>query len=99
MRDLLWALLTINSLYISYASLEVEIDERQNRIGFVNGDFIIGALFSIHETPRSYFGNAIRCGKLRDQYGMQRVEAALWTIGKINRFVGFLIRSLSLIHI
>lgn len=88
-NEILAALLMVNTLCTSYAGLELNIDESQNKVGFVTGDFIIGALFSIRHNAEFSFGQPMRCGKIRDQYGMQRVEAALWTINNINRFVIF----------
>ena len=49
----------------------------------VKGDFIIGALFSVHETPRGSKGTLV-CGPIRETYGIQRVETALITLDKIN---------------
>lgn len=49
----------------------------------VKGDFILGALFSVHETPRGSKGTLV-CGPIRETYGIQRVETALITLDKIN---------------
>ena len=54
-----------------------------------HGDLIIGALIPVHEQP-SYkdeelqFGSKRKCGIIRDQYGVQRVEALLYLLDKIN---------------
>ena len=51
----------------------------------VAGDFIVGALFALHQTPSgSLSGGALVCGSIREQYGIQRVEAALYTLDQIN---------------
>lgn len=55
---------------------------------FQNGDFIIGVLFPVHHVPdikQKKSSQAIRCGTIREQYGIQRVEATLQTVDKINR--------------
>ena len=54
-----------------------------NKVARVKGDFILGALFSVHETPRGEKGTLI-CGPIRETYGIQRVETALITLDKIN---------------
>ncbi|XP_065157823.1 metabotropic glutamate receptor 5-like [Atheta coriaria] len=54
----------------------------------INGNFMIGALFPIHHMPQSKQGRkqsyGIKCGEIREQYGIQRIEVALHTIDKIN---------------
>ncbi|XP_012276016.1 metabotropic glutamate receptor 1 isoform X2 [Orussus abietinus] len=50
----------------------------------IRGDLVIGALFSVHHTPRGGQG-ALVCGQIREVYGIQRVETALFTLDKINR--------------
>lgn len=47
----------------------------------VPGDLMIGALLPVHEQPN----DAERtCGTIRDQYGVQRVEALLYLLDKFN---------------
>lgn len=56
------------------------------------GDIMIGALLPVHEQPSysspdstTYVSQSRRvCGVIRDQYGVQRVEALLYTLDKIN---------------
>lgn len=50
----------------------------------VRGDFVIGALFSVHHQPSRGSQNALVCGTIRELYGIQRVETALWTLDQIN---------------
>lgn len=62
----------------------------QNKFTFVNGDFIIGALLPLHHRPSSRqnkvnYNNGIKCGTIREDYGIQRAEVALQTIDKINK--------------
>ncbi|CAL1534652.1 unnamed protein product [Lymnaea stagnalis] len=48
------------------------------------GDAIIGALFPLHEAPTQETAYTRQCGKIREHYGIQRVETMLMTIEKIN---------------
>lgn len=48
------------------------------------GDFMIGALVPVHEQPSLTSGSKKVCGLIRDQYGVQRVEALLYMLDKIN---------------
>jgi hypothetical protein len=53
------------------------------------GDLMIGVLLPIHEQP-DYKGVSLlsnekkRCGPIRDQYGIQRAEALLYLLDKLN---------------
>lgn len=49
----------------------------------IPGDFTIGALFRVHDPPSDH--GALVCGRIREQYGIQRIEAALMTLAKINQ--------------
>ncbi|XP_078618482.1 metabotropic glutamate receptor 1-like [Branchiostoma floridae x Branchiostoma japonicum] len=58
---------------------------RDRQVARMEGDLIIGALFSIHEKPRGPAGISAReCGDIREQYGIQRVEAMFQTLDRIN---------------
>nr|XP_055210169.1 metabotropic glutamate receptor 5-like isoform X1 [Gorilla gorilla gorilla] len=48
------------------------------------GDIIIGALFSVHHQPTVDKVHERKCGAVREQYGIQRVEAMLHTLERIN---------------
>ncbi|MFT7800288.1 metabotropic glutamate receptor 5-like [Arapaima gigas] len=48
------------------------------------GDLIIGALFSVHHQPPADKVHERKCGSVREQYGIQRVEAMLRTLDRIN---------------
>lgn len=57
------------------------------RSAFANGDFIIGVLLPVHEQPlteKKLSSHEMKCGKIREHYGIQRVEVAFQTIDKIN---------------
>ncbi|XP_071495537.1 metabotropic glutamate receptor 1-like [Diadema antillarum] len=52
----------------------------------MDGDLIIGALFSVHNIPpKKEQATARRCGEIREQYGIHRVEVMLHTLEKINK--------------
>ncbi|XP_050297132.1 metabotropic glutamate receptor 5-like isoform X2 [Anthonomus grandis grandis] len=54
---------------------------------YVGGDFIIGALYPLHYPPRKNHISSlgIKCGEIREQYGIQRVEVTLQTLDDINK--------------
>ena len=55
-----------------------------------SGDLMIGALIPVHEQPnfneneKLDGGSKRKCGVIRDQYGVQRVEALLYLLDKLN---------------
>ncbi|KAK6486525.1 metabotropic glutamate receptor 5-like [Huso huso] len=53
-------------------------------VAHVTGDIIIGALFSVHHQPPADKVHERKCGVIREQYGIQRVEAMLHTLDRIN---------------
>uniref|UniRef100_A0A8C6SQ54 Glutamate receptor, metabotropic 1a n=1 Tax=Neogobius melanostomus TaxID=47308 RepID=A0A8C6SQ54_9GOBI len=50
----------------------------------MDGDVIIGALFSVHHQPSAEKVADRKCGDVREQYGIQRVEAMFHTLDRIN---------------
>ncbi|XP_026142377.1 metabotropic glutamate receptor 1-like isoform X2 [Carassius auratus] len=50
----------------------------------MDGDIIIGALFSVHHQPAAEKVAERKCGEIREQYGIQRVEAMFYTLDRIN---------------
>ncbi len=50
----------------------------------MDGDIIIGALFSVHHQPAAERVAERKCGEIREQYGIQRVEAMFHTLDRIN---------------
>ena len=50
----------------------------------MDGDVIIGALFSVHHQPSAERVAERKCGEIREQYGIQRVEAMFHALDRIN---------------
>jgi hypothetical protein len=61
-------------------------EHEQERISaLLKGDCIIGALFSVHHQPKQKrAGNTLKCGRVREMYGIQRIEVTFQTIDRIN---------------
>ena len=66
------------------------------------GDLMIGALVPVHEQPSfedneySPDGSRRKCGIIRDQYGVQRVEALLFILDKINKNISNILPGIKL---
>ncbi|XP_010901775.2 metabotropic glutamate receptor 1 isoform X2 [Esox lucius] len=80
--------LFFNVLVLSYKS---NIYERSavpraapRSVARMDGDVIIGALFSVHHQPSAEKVADRKCGEVREQYGIQRVEAMFHTLDRIN---------------
>ncbi|KAK1170816.1 metabotropic glutamate receptor 1-like isoform X1 [Acipenser oxyrinchus oxyrinchus] len=56
----------------------------QRAVARLDGDIIIGALFSVHHQPPAEKVPERKCGEVREQYGIQRVEAMFHTLDMIN---------------
>ncbi|MBN3274477.1 GRM1 protein, partial [Polyodon spathula] len=56
----------------------------QRSVARLDGDIIIGALFSVHHQPPAEKVPERKCGEVREQYGIQRVEAMFHTLDRIN---------------
>uniref|UniRef100_A0AAQ6A2F8 Metabotropic glutamate receptor 1 n=1 Tax=Amphiprion ocellaris TaxID=80972 RepID=A0AAQ6A2F8_AMPOC len=75
-----------NSLSSSI-SLGVGVNAQNNErrvLAHIPGDIIIGALFSVHHQPPADKVHERKCGAVREQYGIQRVEAMMHTLDRIN---------------
>ena len=48
------------------------------------GELVVGALFPMHHAPTTKEAHTRRCNEIREQYGIQRAEAAFMTIDQIN---------------
>ncbi|XP_065146786.1 glutamate receptor, metabotropic 5a [Paramisgurnus dabryanus] len=64
-------------------SVKAQASERRV-LAHIPGDIIIGALFSVHHQPPADKVHERKCGAVREQYGIQRVEAMMHTLDRIN---------------
>uniref|UniRef100_A0A8C4REN7 Receptor ligand binding region domain-containing protein n=1 Tax=Erpetoichthys calabaricus TaxID=27687 RepID=A0A8C4REN7_ERPCA len=62
----------------------VTMGSSQRSVARMDGDIIIGALFSVHHQPPADKVPERKCGEVREQYGIQRVEAMFHTLDRIN---------------
>ncbi|KAK2856206.1 hypothetical protein Q5P01_004941 [Channa striata] len=78
-------------LVLSHSSSSSSIHQRSavprassRSVARMDGDVIIGALFSVHHQPSAEKVAERKCGDVREQYGIQRVEAMFHTLDRIN---------------
>ncbi|XP_066156356.1 metabotropic glutamate receptor 5-like isoform X2 [Euwallacea fornicatus] len=64
----------------------IENGTNKRTAAFINGNFVFGALFPLHHQPSSKKNHLarIKCGHIRELYGIQRVEATFQTLDEIN---------------
>ena len=82
MKQLLKLFVLLNILFLMY----INCNQQKRKITHISGDLMIGALLPVHEQPNDTDQTSSRrkCGAIRDQYGVQRVEALLYMLDKIN---------------
>ncbi|KAM9390651.1 metabotropic glutamate receptor 5-like, partial [Salvelinus alpinus] len=66
-----------------HVGVKAQANERRV-LAHIPGDIIIGALFSVHHQPPADKVHERKCGAVREQYGIQRVEAMMHTLDLIN---------------
>ncbi|XP_061755356.1 metabotropic glutamate receptor 5-like [Nerophis ophidion] len=76
-------LLAISALLVAELGVNGQNNERRV-LAHIPGDIIIGALFSVHHQPPADKVHERKCGAVREQYGIQRVEAMMHTLDRIN---------------
>ncbi|XP_061818850.1 glutamate receptor, metabotropic 5a [Nerophis lumbriciformis] len=76
-------LLAISVLLVAEFRVNGQNNERRV-LAHIPGDVIIGALFSVHHQPPADKVHERKCGAVREQYGIQRVEAMMHTLDRIN---------------
>ncbi|XP_028429780.1 metabotropic glutamate receptor 5 [Perca flavescens] len=79
---MLWLLLVLSIWVGSYQADSAQSERRV--VAHIPGDIIIGALFSVHHQPPADKVHERKCGAVREQYGIQRVEAMMHTLDRIN---------------
>lgn len=76
----------ISLFFLTHMISQVIVSERRvKRTATIPGDIMIGALFSVHHSPAQKQAQTRTCGEVREQYGIQRVEASFQTIDEINK--------------
>ncbi|XP_029957643.1 glutamate receptor, metabotropic 5a [Salarias fasciatus] len=68
---------------MDHVGVKAQNNERRV-LAHIPGDIIIGALFSVHHQPPADKVHERKCGAVREQYGIQRVEAMMHTLDRIN---------------
>lgn len=56
----------------------------RHTVASIPGDLVLGVLVPVHERPSPKQAQTRTCGTVREQYGIQRVEAAMRIIDLIN---------------
>ncbi|XP_076026854.1 glutamate receptor, metabotropic 5a [Genypterus blacodes] len=78
-------LLALHVLLGATGQVGVKAQANERRVlAYIPGDVIIGALFSVHHQPPADKVHERKCGAVREQYGIQRVEAMMHTLDRIN---------------
>uniref|UniRef100_A0A674MP34 Metabotropic glutamate receptor 5 n=1 Tax=Takifugu rubripes TaxID=31033 RepID=A0A674MP34_TAKRU len=75
-------LLLVLSVWVGHYQATQSSERRV--VAHIPGDIIIGALFSVHHQPPADKVHERKCGAVREQYGIQRVEAMMHTLDRIN---------------
>ena len=63
-------------------SLSAQVSRRV--VAAIPGDLVVGALFPVHYAPVLKQAHTRQCAQIREQYGIQRIEASFLTIDTIN---------------
>ncbi|XP_029025994.1 metabotropic glutamate receptor 5b [Betta splendens] len=77
-------LLLVLSLWVGPDKADTAQSNERRVVAHIPGDIIIGALFSVHHQPPADKVHERKCGAVREQYGIQRVEAMMHTLDRIN---------------
>lgn len=82
-----WLLLLLLLLFVGQQLMSVlallQVPNRHT-VASLPGDLVMGILVPVHERPSPKQAQTRTCGAVREQYGIQRVEAAFRTIDFIN---------------
>uniref|UniRef100_A0AAX7SRB7 Metabotropic glutamate receptor 5 n=1 Tax=Astatotilapia calliptera TaxID=8154 RepID=A0AAX7SRB7_ASTCA len=78
-----WLLLVL-SIWLGPNQADSAQSNERRVVAHMPGDIIIGALFSVHHQPPADKVHERKCGAVREQYGIQRVEAMMHTLDRIN---------------
>ncbi|XP_061575217.1 metabotropic glutamate receptor 5b [Cololabis saira] len=83
-------LLLVLSIWVGVDQIDSAQSNERRVVAHLSGDIIIGALFSVHHQPPADKVHERKCGAVREQYGIQRVEAMMYTLDRINADVHIL---------
>lgn len=77
-------------LLACFLQLSINRAEKDDRlVAYIDGRFVIGVLLPVHYQPdatqKKIIQGGIQCGKIREDYGVQRVEVVFHTIDNINK--------------
>ncbi|KAF3692885.1 Metabotropic glutamate receptor 5 [Channa argus] len=72
------------SIWVGLYQADSAQSSERRVVAHIPGDIIIGALFSVHHQPPADKVHERKCGAVREQYGIQRVEAMMHTLDRIN---------------
>ncbi|KAF0299253.1 Metabotropic glutamate receptor 3 [Amphibalanus amphitrite] len=64
-------------------ALPSPLENTEPRVVRLEGDLTFGGLFPMHEHISR--GDQAHCGKIKQEKGIQRLEAMLWAVDEINR--------------
>ncbi|XP_029922586.1 metabotropic glutamate receptor 5b isoform X2 [Myripristis murdjan] len=78
-----WLLLAL-PIWVGPEQADSAQSNERRVVAHIPGDIIIGALFSVHHQPPADKVHERKCGSVREQYGIQRVEAMMHTLDRIN---------------
>lgn len=82
--ELKWVLPMLATLLSCWPVL-VHTQWEQRKTAILDGDLTIGYLFSMHEQPDQKSAHMRNCGRIWEEYGIQRAEATFQTIHQINQ--------------
>uniref|UniRef100_A0AAV2JDI8 Metabotropic glutamate receptor 5 n=1 Tax=Knipowitschia caucasica TaxID=637954 RepID=A0AAV2JDI8_KNICA len=79
-----WTMVLLLGSDLNPAAVSAQSNAQRRVLAHMPGDVIIGALFSVHHQPPADKVHERKCGAVREQYGIQRVEAMMHTLDRIN---------------
>ena len=78
-----WPLLALLAAALCGSVALSQSDGQEPRVVRLEGDLTFGGLFPMHEHVSR--GDQAHCGKIKQEKGIQRLEAMLWAVDEINR--------------
>lgn len=78
------AVITLIFITIPSPSNGIPSSSSRRVVAAIPGDLVVGALFPVHHAPILKHAHTRQCTEIREQYGIQRIEASFFTIDTIN---------------